>query len=201
MQIIQLNKPSIRKLNIITGKPIKHNIKMKKIKIVFIAVLLSSLAQAQVAKHHNKLLKQIIENFRTSIIEQNDEEKFTNLFLNDSITWGAIVTGKTKAHVQKQNPDSTFQSSDLMSFYKNLNPGDEEIFYNVIISVRGDFATISFDYSFNSKSVIQNWGVEYWSLILVDDSWKITSVTWSMNMEQLEKCPFVADDFFVLSNK
>ncbi len=174
---------------------------MKKIKIVCIAVLLSSLAQAQSIKQNTQALLQIVEDFRISIIKQNDEEKFTNLFLNDSITWGAIVTGKTKTHVLKQKSGFTFQSSDLMSFYKNLNPGDEEIFYNVIISVRGDFATISFDYSFNSKSVIQNWGVEYWSLILVDDSWKITSVTWSMNMEQLEKCPFVTDDFFVLSNK
>ncbi|MEH6537737.1 MAG: hypothetical protein V7719_15155 [Psychroserpens sp.] len=172
---------------------------MKKVKIVFIAVLLSSMAQSQVSKQHNQVLKQIVEDFRTTIINHNDEEKFDNLFLNDSITWGAIVTGKTKTHVLKQRPDFTFQSSDPKSFYKNLNDGDEEKFYNVNIDVRGDFATISFDYSFNSKSVIQNWGVEYWSLILVNDSWKLTSVTWSMNMEQLEKCPFVAADLFVLN--
>lgn len=173
---------------------------MKKIKIAFIAVLLSSLAQAQVAKHHNQALKQIVEDFRTSIIKQNDEEKFANLFLNDSITWGAIVTGKTKTHVLKQNPDFTFQAGSPKGFYEIIKDGDEEKFYNLNINVRGDFATISFDYSFNSKSVLQNWGVEYWSLILIKDSWKITSVTWSMNMEQLEKCSFVADDLFVLSN-
>jgi hypothetical protein len=171
---------------------------MKKVKIVFIAVLLSSLAQAQVTKKHHQALKQIVEDFRTSIIEHADEEKFANLFLTDSITWGAIVTGKTKAHVLKQNPDFTFQTIDSKGFYKVLKDGDEEKFYNVNIDVRGDFATISFDYSFNSKSVIQNWGTEYWSLILVNDSWKITSVTWSMNMEQLEKCPFVVDDLFTL---
>ena len=173
---------------------------MKKVKIVCIAVLLSSLAQAQDIKQNTQALQQIVEDFRTSIIKHNDEKKFTNLFLNDSITWGAIVAGKTKVHVLKQKPDFTFQAGDHKSFYKILKDGDEEKFYNVNINVRGDFATISFDYSFNSKSVIQNWGIEYWSLILINDSWKITSVTWSMNMEQLEKCPFVVDDLFVLSN-
>mgnify|MGYP003127175514 CR=1 FL=1 len=172
---------------------------MKRIKIVFITVLLSSLAQSQITKHHNQALKQIVEDFRISIIDHNDEEKFTNLFLNDSITWGAVVTGKTKARVLKQNPDFTFQSSDPNSFYKNLKDDVEEKFYNVNIDVRGDFATISFNYSFNLKSVIQHWGIEYWSLILVNDSWKITSVTWSMNMEKLERCPFLAADLFVLS--
>lgn len=172
---------------------------MKKIKIVLIIVLLSSLAQAQITEHHNQALKQIVEDFRTSIIEHNDEEKFSNLFLNDSITWGAVVTGKTKARVLKQNPDFKFQSGDPRSFYKSLKDGVEEKFYNVSINVRGDFATISFDYSFNLKSVIQNWGMEYWSLVLVNDSWKITSVTWSMNMEKLEKCPFIAENLFVMN--
>jgi hypothetical protein len=171
---------------------------MKKVKIVFIAVLLSSFTQAQVAKQHIQSLEQIVEDFRTTIIEHNDEEKFANLFLNDSITWGSIVTGKTKIQVLKQNPDFTFQAGNPKSFYKTLKDGDEEKFYNVNIHVRGDFATISFDYSFISKSVIQNWGVEYWSLILINDSWKITSVTWSGNMEQLEKCPFIEDDLFSL---
>lgn len=157
------------------------------------------MAQAQITEYHNQALKQIAEDFRSSIIEHNDEEKFANLFLNDSITWGAIVTGKTKAHVLKQKPDFTYKSSDLMRFYKKLIDGVEEKFYNVNIDVRGDFATISFDYSFNLKSVIKHWGVAYWSLILINDAWKITSVTWSMNMEQLEKCSFIAEDLFVMS--
>jgi hypothetical protein len=172
---------------------------MKKIKIVLIIVLFSSLAQAQITEHHNQALKQIVEDFRTSIIEHNNEEKFNNLFLNDSITWGAVVTGKTKARVLQQNPDFKFQSGDPRSFYKSLKDGVEEKFYNVSIDVRGDFATISFDYSFSLKSLIQHWGIEYWSLILVNDSWKITSVTWSMNMEKLEKCPFVAENLFVMN--
>ena len=56
---------------------------MKNLKILCIAVLLSSLAHAQVTKHHNQALKQIVEDFRTSIIEHNDEEKFNKMELKN----------------------------------------------------------------------------------------------------------------------
>jgi hypothetical protein len=173
---------------------------MKKVKIVWIAVFLLSLSQAKFIAQHKQALNKIVEDFRTSVILHNNQEKFSNLFLHDSITWGAIVAGKTKNYILKQKLDFTFKSSNLASFYKKLEDGVEEKFYNVDIKVRGDFATISFDYSFHLKSEIKHWGTEYWSLILVNDSWKISSVTWSMNMEQLEKCPFLLEDLFVLKS-
>jgi hypothetical protein len=46
---------------------------------------------------------------------------------------------------------------------------------------------------------VSNWGTEYWSLIKLNGSWKITSVTWTTNLEQLEKCPFKKEDQFVYS--
>jgi hypothetical protein len=171
---------------------------MKKIKIVAAFLLLTSLVQAQNSHENNQQLYQVVEDFRTTIINQNDEEKFYNLFLHDSITWAAIVTGKYKEVVLAQKPDFTFQSTDYKSFLKMLETGDEEKFYDVKIAVRNEFATISFEYTFNKNGDIENWGTEYWSLILINDSWKITSVTWSMNLEKLEKCPFAADDYFVL---
>lgn len=124
------------------------------------------------------------------ILEHNDVEKFSNLFLHDSITWAAIITGKTKKRLLQQKPDFTFQTSNYKTFFEELKDGSEEKFYNVKIDVRNEFATVSFDYSFNFNSKIQNWGTEYWSLILINDVWKITSVTWSMNIEEIEKCPF-----------
>jgi len=69
----------------------------------------------------------------------------------------------------------------------------------VKIDTRGDFATISFDYSFSFDSKIQNWGIEYWSLILVNENWKITSVTRSMNYQDIEKCPFSNETEFRLN--
>ena len=100
---------------------------------------------------------------------------------HDSITWSAIFTGKTKEIALKQMPDFTFHSTDYKTFYNTLKDNTEEKFYNVQIDERDRFATISFDYTLSVDSKIQNWGTEYWSLMLVNGLWKITSVTWTMN--------------------
>lgn len=152
-------------------------------------------------KYSEIQLKQVIEDFRMLVIEQNDKQKFLDLFLHDSITWASIFTDKTKEVVLGQNPDFEFQNGDVNGFYDFLRDGMEEKFYNVKIDVLEDFATISFDYSFNVDSRIQNWGTEYWSLILIDDSWKITSVTWTMNMEPFQLCPFSSDIPFKLKKQ
>ncbi|WP_271783149.1 hypothetical protein [Aquimarina algiphila] len=170
-----------------------------KFKIIVIGLtFLSFFSNAQSSDVTNHKLEQVIEGFRTSIIEHNNFEKFSNLFLHDSITWASIFTNKSKEMVAKKMPDFVFTSSDYKTFYNNLADGSEEKFYNIKMDVRDQFATISFDYTLAVNSTIQNWGTEYWSLMLVNNSWKITSVTWSMNIEKVEKCPFVSEHYFKL---
>ncbi|PQB05745.1 hypothetical protein BST85_13230 [Aureitalea marina] len=62
----------------------------------------------------------------------------------------------------KQMPDFVFYSGDYETFNNNLKGKTKEKFYRVKVDTRGDFATISFDYSFSFDSKIQNWGIEYW---------------------------------------
>ncbi len=148
-------------------------------------------------------LNQVIEDFRTSIINHNNIEKFSSLFLHDSITWASINIGETKKIVSEKNPDFRIYSSDYTSFYNFLKSRDSELeekFYNVQISVRNEFATISFDYSFNVDDQVNNWGLEYWSLILINNRWLITSVTWTTNLQRYEKCPFKLKNQFVFNN-
>ncbi|MEP3371921.1 MAG: hypothetical protein ABJL43_03830 [Maribacter dokdonensis] len=95
-------------------------------------------------------------------------------------------------------PDFKFHSTSYKSFYENLKDNSEEKFYDVEINRKSEFATISFDYTLSINSNIQNWGTEYWSLILIDDVWKITSVTWTMNNEEIEKCPFSNKTPFII---
>lgn len=160
-------------------------------KLLFFGFILFSISlNAQTKSDNNAELNKLIETFRISIIEHNDFEKFSNLFLHDSITWAAIPTGETKKNLLKKRPGIAFLTSNYKSFFEGLEKGSEEKFYNVEIDVRDEFATISFDYSFIMNSKILNWGTEYWSLIIVNNEWKITSVTWSQNMQQIEACPF-----------
>ena len=167
--------------------------------LLVISLLLASLVLNAQNKDSEKELERVIEEFRVSIIEHNDIEKFSKLFLHDSITWAAIFTKKTKEMTLKQMPDFVFHSGDYKTFYNNLKEKTEERFYNVKINRRGEFATISFDYNFSFNSKIQNWGIEYWSLILVNEKWKITSVTWTMNYQDIEKCPFSNETEFRLN--
>ncbi|TPN85193.1 hypothetical protein [Aquimarina algicola] len=169
-----------------------------KFKLLFFSFLVTSLLTAQNTENSHTDLEKIVESFRVAIIDHSDFEKFSDLFLHDSITWAAIVTGNTKKMVLKQKPDFTFKASDYKSFFNTLKEGSEEKFYDVKIDVRNEFATISFDYSFNVNSKVQNWGTEYWSLILVNDTWKITSVTWSQNLEKIDACPFKDENIFKL---
>jgi len=141
----------------------------------------------------------IIEEFRMCIIEQKSEEDFTNLFLHHNITWSAILEGKTAEHYSKTQPQFRFTTSSPKKFYSKLKQGDEEKFYNIRTDIRGAFATISFDYSFHSEGKIKNWGTEYWSLIKIKEVWKISSVTWTMNFEEHEICPFNPITAFRLS--
>jgi hypothetical protein len=169
-------------------------------KLIFFSLFLSFFfINAQTTKDFKAELEKVIDVFRVSIIERNDFEKFSNLFLHDSITWAAIITGETKKKVLQQKPDFTFQTSNYKAFFEDLKDGSEEKFYNVKIDVRNEFATISFDYSFNVNSKTQNWGTEYWSLILINNIWKITSVTWSQNMQKLEACPFESKDLLEMN--
>jgi len=167
--------------------------------LLLLSLLFASTVLFGQSKDSEEQLKHIIEDFRVAIITQNDFEKFSELFLHDSITWAAIFTQKTKDIILKQTPDFAFHSGDYKTFYKSLEGKTEEKFYNVKINRRGDFATISFDYIFLLNSEIQNWGTEYWSLILVNNKWKITSVTWSMNYQDIEKCPFSDETEFHLN--
>ncbi|MGB5820844.1 MAG: hypothetical protein WBG90_15270 [Saonia sp.] len=170
-----------------------------KFKLLFLSILLIPFFIKAQTKNSNRKLKQVIEDFRTSIIEHNDVEKFGDLFLHDSVTWSAIFTNKTKKMALKSMPDFTFHSTNYKTFYENLKDRTEEKFYNVEIIERSEFATISFDYTLSINSKIQNWGTEYWSLILINDTWKITSVTWTMNNEEIEKSPFSHETPFRLT--
>jgi len=171
---------------------------MKKSILLITILSLSTLSMAQRADH-KAALYQLIEDFRTSTIEHDNPEKFYNLFLNENITWSAIYTGKSKLNIEKKRPGFSTYDSNIKKFYTYLSDGMEERFYNIEIEVRNDFATVSFDYSFLKGGDIQNWGTEYWSVLLVNDQWKITSVTWSMNMQNVEPCPFAEMEHFTLN--
>lgn len=149
-------------------------------------------------------IKEVIEDFRMGIINLDDQQKWSDMFLHDSITWAMIKEGKTQQVQNATDPSFRFFSSDPISFFEFLKGKKEDLFeekfYDVKIYSSGDFATVDFLYTFTSNGEVLNWGKEYWSLMKVKGDWKITSVTWTENMERIESCPFTHMESFHLNS-
>jgi len=88
--------------------------------LLVLSILLASTVLNAQRKDSEQQLERVIEDFRVSIIAHNDIEKFSKLFLHDSIAWAAIFTKKTKEMTLKQMPDFVFHSGDYVTFYNNL---------------------------------------------------------------------------------
>ncbi|MEO0505912.1 MAG: prolyl oligopeptidase family serine peptidase [Bacteroidota bacterium] len=145
---------------------------------------------------------QVLEDFRIGIISLEDEDEWSELFLHDTITWAMIREGQTELVKNSENPTFRFYSSNPISFFKFLkskNQQFEEKFFNIMVSTNDKFATVDFQYTFNQNGKILNWGKEHWSMLKVKGEWKISSVTWTENLQTLEKCPFSNMDSFALS--
>ncbi|WP_169301357.1 alpha/beta hydrolase family protein [Pontimicrobium aquaticum] len=156
--------------------------------ILVIFLFFISLTNAQ-----SEEINEVIEDFRLGILNLESEKEWSKLFLHDSITWAMVREGKTETERNNSNPNFRFFSSDPISFFRFLkgkNQKFEEKFYDVSISNTEKFATVEFLYSFNENGKILNWGKEYWSLLKVKGDWKITSVTWTENLQSIEQCPF-----------
>lgn len=145
----------------------------------------------------SKSLNTIVETFKKAITNDVTKEAFYNLFLYDTVTWATILEGKTKEVLKKKSDYKPFINKSLNVFYDFVSTNNcEEKFYNVAIDHDHHFAKISFDYSFSLDGAIQNWGKEYWTLLKVGDGWKITSVLWTTNFQNIEQSPFENNSYY-----
>ena len=149
-----------------------------------------SQAWAQTKLDHRQQIEQVVETFRTSIINK-DKDSFMKLFLRDNITWSAAFTDasveRRHARVRAKDPSRPAPPKNFNSnpreFIEDI-AGDpahlEETFSNVRIDTDGDVAQVWFDYSFMVGNYKQNSGKEAWHLLRTESGWKIASVIWSM---------------------
>ncbi|WP_108868575.1 hypothetical protein [Aquimarina aquimarini] len=143
-------------------------------------------------------LYDVIEVFKTAFVDSTKEQQFYDLFLHDSITWASVYEGKTKEYLEIEDNYKPIFSGSFKDFYKWIRKdGDyKENFYNLIINLDNNHATVSFEYTFEKKDEIQNWGKEYWTILKVENNWKIASVLWTMNYQNIEQCPFTNNSYY-----
>ena len=165
---------------------------MKKIIIILIATISTSFAFGQSKSATDKDdIKKIINTFMTCLVKK-DSVQFYNLFKAEPVVWVGVWKDKThQDRISKDNTKKNYFVSDYKDFYRGISDlgAIEEKFYNIKIDNDESIATVSFDYSFWENGQKMNWGKESWHLVKIKDSWKITSVIFSMDFEKVNPEP------------
>ncbi|TDV31044.1 nuclear transport factor 2 family protein [Stenotrophomonas sp. CC22-02] len=136
-----------------------------------------------------KAIEQVVESFRTSLINK-DKPTYMGLFFSDKaedIGWQYVSEDVRLQDIRKAKPDAIKARKIPANNFIALIDGAvaspkprEEEFSNTKIEADGDVASVSFDYSFHDDGVKTNWGKEMWQLIRTEQGWKIFSVIYSI---------------------
>lgn len=134
-----------------------------------------------------KKIEQVVEAFRTAIIEK-DQAKFLKLFVARDIPWIGVLGSEVVARMPKDNvaPPPVHLTATHVKFIENIVKSKgkaEEKFSNIEIDTDGAIASVVFNYSFHIGEIIANWGREAWQLVKMEDGWKINSVIYSIITE------------------
>jgi serine beta-lactamase-like protein LACTB, mitochondrial len=147
----------------------------------------------------NSVLTEFMES-----IKSKDSVKFNSLFHETPVLWLGTAKEKTYQDDLKRNSKAkNYFTSSYKSFFKSILDSNnyEEKFYNTEISEDGHIAIVGFDYSFweNGKKI--NWGKESWGLIKTANVWKICSVIFSVEYENINPENAKKDKYIAESNR
>lgn len=162
---------------------------------VFVLATFCSPLQASTPAQDHADIRQVVETFRTSLINKNPE-RFMTVFYSNAIPWIGVTTDQSLARMKAAKTDPG--GPDPVKFFADSNPKDfieamstskdalEETFDNIRIDTDGDIAQIWFDFSFKVNGYKTNWGKEAWQLVRAADGWKINSVIWSIEANPIQ---------------
>lgn len=164
---------------------------MKRYFLYLIILLLTQPAFSQPKnKNDRKEIQKVLTTFMECLVKK-DSTKFYALFHTDPVVWIGVTHQKTYADELKN--DSTAKDNfraNYKSFYRHFYTKEvEEKFYNIQILENGYIASVIFDYSFWEKGKKTNWGKESWAMIKTAGQWKITSVIFSSEDENINPEP------------
>lgn len=165
---------------------------MQQIILAFLLILIPQSVFSQERNTNDKQeIRKMLSTFMQCLVEK-DSIKFYNLFHKDPVVWVGVTQEKShKAELKKDSTEKDYFWATYKQFYHRIsNVGaNEEKFYNVNIIEDGYIASVIFDYSFWKNKKKQNWGKESWGLIKTNHQWKITSVIFSLEYEEINPEP------------
>ncbi len=141
---------------------------------------------------HHAAIKQVVESFRTSLINK-DKATYMSLFFSDQpadIGWQFVSEDVRLEHIRLSKPDAIkarkIPSNNFIALIDDAvatRESREEKFSNLSIDTDGEIASVSFDYTFLANGETTNWGREMWQLVRTEKGWKIFSVVYSIRDE------------------
>jgi hypothetical protein len=167
---------------------------MKTIVAITMFLLSYSVLSAQNSSSADKdrdALNKVLHTFMNSL-KTKDSTSLYNLFYEGHVTWIGVYKEKTQAKRSQNSPNILdYKTSDYKTWFRTTTQGatKEEKFYNVNIDTDGSIASVTFDFSFWAGGRKGLWGKESWGLIKINNEWKITSVIFSMEQENISPEP------------
>lgn len=134
-----------------------------------------------------KQIENVLQSFM-DCIGKKDTTSFLTLFYEGPVQWVGTMKFSSYASELKEDPKAKdFFTGNQRSFIRSVSGKDNcaEKFSNIRIHEDGSIAMVAFDYSFWKNGEKQNWGQESWGLIKTKGQWKITSVIFSVEMENV----------------
>jgi len=134
-------------------------------------------------------IKQVVEAFRTSLIDK-DKPTYMSLFFSDKpedMGWQFVSEDKRLEHIRKSKPDAIKARQIPANNFVSLidaavatKEPREETFSDVTVDTDGDIASGAFNYTFLANNQKTNWGKEMWQLVRTERGWKIFSVVYTI---------------------
>lgn len=151
---------------------------MKRLLLLFVLSFNLSFAQTKDETEIRKVMNDFMESIKT-----RNETQYLSLF-QEPVLWTGIYKDRTQAKRLEKNPKAEYYfADDYKAFIKGFKDDkSEEKFDNIKIVEDGAVASVNFDYSFWYDGKMENWGKEIWTLMKINGIWKITSVTFSMDL-------------------
>lgn len=151
---------------------------MKRLLLLFVLSFNLSFAQTKDETEIRKVINDFMESIKT-----RNETQYLSLF-QEPVLWTGIYKDRTQAKRLEKNPKAEYYfADDYKAFIKGFKDDkSEEKFDNIKIVEDGAVASANFDYSFWYDGKMENWGKEIWTLMKINGIWKITSVTFSMDL-------------------
>lgn len=130
-------------------------------------------------------IHQLVDGFQKAIVAK-DGKALSDMFLPSGGAWVMVLSDESYARMKAKSPDVSRYKlgnyTDFVQFVATSKVPVEERFSNVRVETDGAVASVYFDFVFLEDAKENNRGSETWHVVKTDSGWKISSMTYSVNM-------------------